>query len=49
MTDREKLEAVFIAFDVPIEDSDHSFVAADRRYYFDEEGVLTKVVDRGIM
>lgn len=47
MTDRDKLEAVFIAWDVPIKDSEHSFVAAGRRYYFDAEGVLEKVVERG--
>ena len=47
MTDREKLEAVFIALGVPVEDGEHSFIAAQRRYYFDTEGVLTKVVERG--
>lgn len=43
MTDKQKLEFVFWSQDVKVSHREGGFVAAGRRYYFDEAGELVKV------
>jgi hypothetical protein len=50
MTDKEKLLAVFDAFGILYSEKGKSFLAGGRRFYFDEEGEIERIIDyvRGI-
>ena len=44
MTEREKLLAVFDLFGIEVVETEASFVATDRRFCFNKDGTLKKVV-----
>ncbi len=43
MTDRQKLEFVFWHEDVKLRHCEGGFIAAGRRYYFNEAGEITNI------
>jgi len=45
MTDREKLRAVADSFGCGIKETNTYLSFADRRYFFDRAGELTKIID----
>ena len=44
MTEREKLKAIFEAFEVEAAEAKGSFTAAGRRFFFTPDGTLTKII-----
>jgi len=46
MTDKEKLETLLMELKIPMVEKPKSLEAGSRKYYFNEEGEIVKIIDR---